>query len=51
MEQTLLLNWVYSYPAGHAVEALKVAKGYHSANPGLKVSVDRFFFFEGVPLF
>ncbi len=39
MEQTLLLNWVYYYPVGHAVEALKVAKGYHSANRKMKVSV------------
>ena len=39
MEQTLLLNWVYYYPVGHAVEALKVAKGYHSANRKVKVSV------------
>ena len=39
MEQTLFLNWVYYYPVGHAVEALKVAKGYHSANRKMKVSV------------
>lgn len=31
MERTLLLNWVYYYPVGHAVEALKVAKGYQCA--------------------
>lgn len=36
---TLLLNWVYYHPVGHAVEALKVAKGYRDANRGLRVSV------------
>ncbi len=36
---TLLLNWVY-YPAvGHAVEAFKIAKGFHAANPALEVHV------------
>ena len=37
--RTLLLNWVYYRPVGHAAEALKVAKGYADANPGLRVSL------------
>ncbi len=37
--ERLLLNWVYYPPVGHAVEALKVAKGYHSANENVAVSV------------
>lgn len=36
---TLLLNYVYYNPVGHIVEALKVAKGYHDANPGLEIEV------------
>jgi hypothetical protein len=36
---TLLLNYVYHNPVGHVVEALKVAKGYHDANPGLQIDV------------
>ena len=28
----LLLNFVYYRPVGHAVEALKYAKGYYDAN-------------------
>lgn len=35
----LLLNYVYYNPVGHVVEALKVAKGYHDANPGLEIEV------------
>lgn len=35
--RTLLLNWVYHYPVGHAVEALKTAKGLWNANPGVEV--------------
>jgi hypothetical protein len=37
--KTLLLNWVYFPPVGHLVEAMKVAKGYRDANPGLEVHV------------
>ncbi len=39
MAKTLLLNWIYYNPVGHAVEALKVAKAFHDSNPGLEVSV------------
>ena len=34
---TLLLNYVYYNPAGHVAEALKFAKGFAAANPGLEV--------------
>lgn len=37
--RTLLLNWVYYRPVGHAIEALKVARGYADADAGLSVSV------------
>lgn len=35
--RTLLLNWVYYYPAGHAVEAFKTAKGLSNANDNLEI--------------
>lgn len=35
--QTLLLNWVYYYPVGHAIEAFKVAKGLSNANHNVDV--------------
>ncbi len=35
--RTLLLNWVYYYPVGHAVEAFKTAKGLHNANPDVEI--------------
>jgi len=35
----LLLNYVYYRPVGHAVEALKYAKGFKEANPGMEVHV------------
>jgi ADP-heptose:LPS heptosyltransferase len=38
-EQTLLLNWVYYHPIGHALEAFKAAKGFTEANPGVDVHV------------
>ncbi len=37
MKKKLLLNWVYHPPVGHAVEALKLAKGYSLANKNLDV--------------
>jgi hypothetical protein len=37
MKKKLLLNWVYYPPVGHAVEALKLAKGYSLANKNLDV--------------
>lgn len=36
---TLLLNYVYYSPAGHVAEALKLARGFQAANPGLEVHV------------
>ncbi|GAA2999954.1 hypothetical protein [Actinokineospora diospyrosa] len=35
----LLVNFVYCYPVGHAVEALHYAHGYHVANPDARISV------------
>ncbi len=35
--KSLLLNWVYYYPVGHAIEAFKTAKGLAAANPGLEI--------------
>jgi hypothetical protein len=35
--RTLLLNWVYYYPVGHAVEAFKTAKGLWNANENLEI--------------
>jgi hypothetical protein len=35
--QTLLLNWVYYPPVGHAVEAFKLAKGFSAANPDVEI--------------
>jgi len=36
---TLLINYVYYSPAGHVAEALKLARGFQAANPGLEVHV------------
>jgi hypothetical protein len=36
---TLLLNYVYYSAAGHVAEALKLARGFQAANPGLEVHV------------
>ena len=33
MTKRLLINWVYYLPAGHVVEAIQHAHGYHAANP------------------
>ncbi len=37
MKKKLLINWVYHPPVGHAVEALKLAKGYSLANKKIDV--------------
>lgn len=37
MKKRLLLNWVYYRPVGHAIEALKMAKGYALANKDIDV--------------
>ncbi|MFA4907349.1 MAG: hypothetical protein WC602_03700, partial [archaeon] len=38
-KRKLLINFVYCRPVGHAVEALKCAKGYFEANKNLEVSL------------
>ena len=38
-QETLLVNFWYANPVGHAVEALRYCLGYHRANPGLRVCV------------
>ncbi len=37
MKKKLLLNWVYYRPVGHAIEPLKLAKGYKIANKNLDI--------------
>lgn len=37
MRKKLLLNWLYYHPVGHAIEPLKIAKGYYLANKNLDV--------------
>src|SRR4051794_12480193 len=39
MPETLLVNFWYAHPVGHAVEALRYCLGYKAANPELRVSV------------
>lgn len=39
MTKTLLVNWVYYRPVGHALEGLKVARDYYEADKDLKISV------------
>lgn len=39
MTKSLLVNWVYYRPVGHALEGLKVARDYYEANKDLKISV------------
>jgi ADP-heptose:LPS heptosyltransferase len=39
MTKTMLINWVYYRPVGHALEALKVARNYYEADQNLKLSV------------
>ncbi len=37
--ETLLVNYWYAHPVGHAIEGLRYALGYHAANPELRVSL------------
>jgi len=37
--RTILLNWVYYHPVGHAVEAFKVAKGLWNANENCEIDL------------
>lgn len=39
MTRSLLVNWVYYRPVGHALEGLKVARNYFEADRDLKISV------------
>lgn len=39
MKKTLLVNYVYFPPIGHAIEALRYALGYHKANPNYEISL------------
>jgi hypothetical protein len=39
MRKHLLINWVYYPPAGHVLEALQHAYGYHCANPEADISL------------
>ncbi|HCY41701.1 MAG TPA: hypothetical protein DHV48_10150 [Prolixibacteraceae bacterium] len=39
MTRTLLVNWVYYRPVGHALEGLKIARDYFEADSELKISV------------
>jgi hypothetical protein len=39
MPGSLLVNFVYCHPVGHAIEALHAAHGYHRADPDLRISV------------
>lgn len=36
---TLLVNFWYAHPVGHAIEALRYCLGYHRANPAIRVSL------------
>jgi hypothetical protein len=37
--ETLLVNYWYAHPVGHAIEGLRYALGYHAANPELRISL------------
>lgn len=37
--ETLLVNYWYAHPVGHAVEGMRYALGYKAANPELRVSL------------
>lgn len=39
MAKTMLINWVYYRPVGHALEGLKVARDCYEANNDFKISV------------
>ncbi|VEP18303.1 conserved hypothetical protein [Hyella patelloides LEGE 07179] len=36
-KRTLLINWLYYHPVGHAVEGFAVAAEYYAANPDLEI--------------
>jgi hypothetical protein len=36
---SLLVNFWYAHPVGHAIEALRYCLGYHRANPSLQISL------------
>ena len=37
--KTLLVNYWYAHPVGHALEGMRYALGYKTANPHLRVSL------------
>jgi hypothetical protein len=39
VSRTLLVNFWYAHPVGHAIEALRFALGFHLADPSLRISV------------
>lgn len=39
MSKTLLVNWVYYKPVGHALEAIQTARGFYEADNDLKISI------------
>ncbi|MFC0543084.1 hypothetical protein [Kutzneria chonburiensis] len=36
---SVLVNFVYAQPVGHAIEALHYANGYHTADPSRRIGV------------
>lgn len=39
MRESLLVNYVFAHPVGHAIEALHHCYGYHRANPELRIEL------------
>jgi hypothetical protein len=39
VSRTLLVNFWYAPPVGHAIEALRICLGYHAADPSLRISL------------
>ncbi|WP_216213527.1 glycosyltransferase family 9 protein [Amycolatopsis aidingensis] len=39
MSESLLVNFVYAHPVGHAVEALQYCLGYHRADPARRIGL------------
>lgn len=39
MKKTLLVNYVYYPPIGHAIEAFRYTLGYHRVNPDFEISL------------
>ena len=37
--RSVLVNFVYCHPVGHAIEALHYCHGYHRADPGLRIGL------------